>query len=239
MQWFDIGDIDVIGRRTSNGAAITTPYMAPKVASDYQHMTDAIYVSNGAEVSGGGRLHGFQFYDCANGLRAISTKTNMQGFNLSDFNIVEVGNAVVQKNVTDGPGLTVNDGHMNVFDNGIVLDHVPDSVFGNLLIYKNPLSKVDVIGFSVQNSDYISISNIVMKNETASYKASRGFIAARWISSSYGSIYLAIERPSIGVSLEGMSSDVTGTVKIMGKLKDANTLAIQKNSSASSDIEIR
>lgn len=228
VQWFYISNYNITGRRSNNGAT----------AADNQHMTDGIYAGYGGQVSGGGFISRGQIYEGVNAVN-IQSPNNAQGFNISQFNFVEVGNGVVQVNVTDGPGLTVNDGHMNVYNRAIKTVHAPENVFSSLLVYKNPLATSETVMFDLAQSPFSSLSNIVAKNQTSDANVSGGFVGARLTDSPYSRVQMTIERPSIGADLRGNTTQAGGELSIAGTLTNGNTVAVRDTSTGSNSLRMQ
>lgn len=229
VQWFYISNYNITGRRTNNGAT----------AADNQHMTDGIYAGYGQQVSGIGFITRGQIYEAGTAVN-IQAQNNAQGINIDQFNFVEVGNGVVQVNAgSDGPGLTANNGHINAYNRAIRAVRAPESVFGNLLVYKNPLATAETVMFDLAQSPFSSIGNTVAKNQTGDAVQSGGFVGARFTDSPYSRAQMTIERPSVAVDILGVTTQVSGEVSVAGTLTNGSTALVRDTSSGTNTIRMQ
>ena len=103
----------------------------------------------------------------------------------------------------------------------------------DLLIFKNPVSVNEMVGVYFEDSNFALSHDITCYNQTSDYNVSGGFVCARYRNSNYGSLNnLQIEAPSIGVDIQGTSTNVEGSnIAVNGLFRNGNTIFMRDQSS--------
>ena len=216
--WAAINDVLIVGRRSGGGTA-----------ADYQHMTDGVYITNGAVDVGMGFFNNIQVYEAVNGIHLASANT-MEAFNLSQFNLVEVGTGVLGTFGTSTLGISVTDGHINAFTAGINLSKVNDSNFANLLIYKHPLSVTNCTGIALSGGTGVLVSNVTMKNQTSDAAVSGQWYGVSCVNMTYVRLVaVSIFRPTAGIVISGTSAVISGEVTSFSTFANATPPTVAVN----------